>query len=425
MPSLEADPTRWLRADLPDGSAAAHTLQGRSILAGETGLPCAVIRQSALRHNSTWMRGFLERTGVTLAPHVKTSMAPGLMQRQLADGLDWLTVATVQQARVAIAAGARQVLIANQVVNDHDIGWLAAHDGTALQIFCFVDSLDGVQRLARGLSGLARGAPLGVLIEIGVDGGRAGVRNGEQALALARAIAAEPTLTLVGLAGYEGVYSPRDPAALPKVDAYLQGIVDSARAIIAAGLFEGRYDEGRFWLSAGGSKFFDRVAAVFAPADPGRPTRAVIRPGCYLYHDEGIYEQAMQLMLERSPLARELGNLAPAMELWGQVQSRPEAGLAIVSIGRREASYDGGLPIPRLRARAGIDRVARPLTGAHTSRLNDQHAFVEIAPETELAVGDLIGFGISHPCTVFDKWRGVFIVDDDYRVVDFVETCFG
>jgi D-serine deaminase-like pyridoxal phosphate-dependent protein len=39
-------------------------------------------------------------------------------------------------------------------------------------------------------------------------------------------------------------------------------------------------------------------------------------------------------------------------------------------------------------------------------------------------VGDRVGFGISHPCTAFDKWREVAIVDEDYNVVDTVSTYF-
>ena len=39
-------------------------------------------------------------------------------------------------------------------------------------------------------------------------------------------------------------------------------------------------------------------------------------------------------------------------------------------------------------------------------------------------VGDLVGLGISHPCTTFDKWQVVYVVDDDYAIVDAVKTFF-
>jgi D-serine deaminase-like pyridoxal phosphate-dependent protein len=44
--------------------------------------------------------------------------------------------------------------------------------------------------------------------------------------------------------------------------------------------------------------------------------------------------------------------------------------------------------------------------------------------DVDLAVGDLLRFGISHPCTAFDKWRDIPVVDDDYRVVDAYHTYF-
>ena len=39
-------------------------------------------------------------------------------------------------------------------------------------------------------------------------------------------------------------------------------------------------------------------------------------------------------------------------------------------------------------------------------------------------VGDLVGFGISHPCTAFDKWRVIPVVDDELRVTGAVRTFF-
>jgi len=38
--------------------------------------------------------------------------------------------------------------------------------------------------------------------------------------------------------------------------------------------------------------------------------------------------------------------------------------------------------------------------------------------------GDEVELGISHPCTTFDKWRWMPIVDEDYTVVDAIVTCF-
>jgi D-serine dehydratase len=66
-------------------------------------------------------------------------------------------------------------------------------------------------------------------------------------------------------------------------------------------------------------------------------------------------------------------------------------------------------------------RAAEP-TGWATTELNDQHAFLRGGAGLE--VGDLVGFGISHPCTAFDKWRVIPVVDDEMHVVDAIRTFF-
>jgi D-serine deaminase-like pyridoxal phosphate-dependent protein len=104
------------------------------------------------------------------------------------------------------------------------------------------------------------------------------------------------------------------------------------------------------------------------------------------------------------------------------VHSRPEPDLAIVGFGKRDVSYDMGLPRP-LTVR-GRDGVVRAAAGMEVFRLNDQHAYLRVPPGDGLAVGDLVGSGLAHPCTVFDKWRSIPVVDDDYRVVSAIRTYF-
>jgi len=41
-----------------------------------------------------------------------------------------------------------------------------------------------------------------------------------------------------------------------------------------------------------------------------------------------------------------------------------------------------------------------------------------------LAVGDMVAFGISHPCLTFDKWQVICMVDDDYNVTSAIKTFF-
>ena len=69
--------------------------------------------------------------------------------------------------------------------------------------------------------------------------------------------------------------------------------------------------------------------------------------------------------------------------------------------------------------------VAEAMPPGHSiTRLNDQHAFLRCPAGSPLAVGDLVGLGISHPCTTFDKWSLISVVNDTYDVVGAIRTFF-
>src|SRR5512147_542873 len=92
-PSQKGLPTRISAEDI--------AAQRWNILAGDLPFPVAALKQSALATNSQWMSDFIAATGISLAPHGKTTMAPRLFHRQIADGCWGITVATAQQAAVA------------------------------------------------------------------------------------------------------------------------------------------------------------------------------------------------------------------------------------------------------------------------------------------------------------------------------------
>jgi D-serine deaminase-like pyridoxal phosphate-dependent protein len=115
--------------------------------------------------------------------------------------------------------------------------------------------------------------------------------------------------------------------------------------------------------------------------------------------------------------------LRPALELWAQVLSRPEPGLALLGAGRRDAGFDQGLPVPLRIVRRGAASAVSTVNGEVTE-LNDQHAYLRLDETTALAPGDLVCLGISHPCTTLDKWRVIPVVSDDGRVTDTVHAFF-
>lgn len=400
-------------------------VQGWNILHADTSFPVAVLKTTALRHNLDWMRRFCERYRVTLAPHGKTTMCPQLFGAQLANGAWGITLANATQIQVAHRFGVRRVLLANQLVAPSDIRAILTllHGDPDFECIVLADSLAGVARLAEAvaLHPLSRALP--VLVELGLGGKRAGCRTPEAALTVARAIAGAPGLQLAGFEGYEGLLvtdERRDDLAA--VDAFLAQLVELVRAADDEGLFVG----AEILLSAGGSSYFDLVARGFgAVSGLSRPLRAVLRSGCYLTSDHGTYER---MIGELNTREGEHDGLRPALEVWAMVQSRPEPTLAILTMGKRDASYDADLPVPLLYHRPGPGTPHALPPECAIFKLNDQHAYLRLPDGhplcTELAVGDLVGCGISHPCTTFDKWPLLLGVDDDYQVRGAYNTFF-
>ncbi len=389
-----------------------------SIFDDDVAFPTAVLLDSALSHNSQSMMAFCDKAGVSLAPHGKTTMTPAIFARQIADGSWAITAASVWQAMQMRAAGVERVLIANQVVTPGELAWLARAINEGFQVYCYVDSVAGVEIMTDSLQQAGATKPLPVLLEIGVVGGRTGVRTLDEALVVAEAAANSPHLALTGTAGFEGIITGSETATAGElVDEFLDHIVEATHAVAAKGWFE---PTPEVIVTAGGSAFFDHVVDRFSRVAIDDPVRVVIRSGCYITHDDGGYDRSSPLGANKRI---EGTRFIPAIEVWGPVLSRPEPGRVIVGVGKRDVTSDGLLPLAKKVRRRGSDEVTG-ITPVRAVALNDQHAYVDIDPELGLAVGDLVGFGISHPCLTFDKWRSMAIVDDDYRVLEVANTTF-
>ncbi|KVV40162.1 amino acid deaminase [Burkholderia ubonensis] len=390
-----------------------------NLLAEDVSLPAAVLYEDRIEHNLKWMQAFVEEYGVKFAPHGKTTMAPQLFRRQLDAGAWGITLATAHQTQAAYHGGVRRVLLANQLVGRQNMtiiaGLLSDPD---FEFFCLVDSADGVDQLGRFFGNAKKS--LNVLLELGVPGGRTGVRDAAQRDAVLAALASYPdTLKLAGIELYEGVLKEEG-----EIRAFLQGAVALTRELAAAG----RFARTPAILSGAGSAWYDVVAEEFAKASGAGFAEVVLRPGCYLTHDVGIYKKAQTDVFARNPTARKMGEgLLPALQLWAYVQSVPEPNRAIVALGKRDSAFDAGLPEPARHFRPGRDSAPRDVAAAEgwaITGLMDQHAYLQIPPGADVKVGDMIAFDISHPCLTFDKWRQLLVLDPQFRVTEVVETFF-
>ena len=399
--------------------------RGWNLLAGDLPLPAAVIRTDVMAANSRWMADFLKGSGVLIAPHGKTTMSPQLFHRQIADGAWAITVATMQQMMVCRRFGINRVLMANQIVGRAAtraiVGELAADPD--FEFYALADTVEGVAAVADEARRKPLQRPVNLLLEAGMAGGRGGCRDVASALAVARAIAARaPWVALRGVEGFEGLVkgsTPRDRAA------QVAQFLDHLCAIATACQDESLFAPGPVILTAGGSAYYDLVIERLQRAGIANAV-IVTRSGCYLTHDSRMYRSAFAGVMERSATARALpGGLKPALQLWAHVQSRPEPGRAILTLGKRDAGHDAGLPVPELWYRPDTDGPPSALTGDHqVVEMNDQHAHMALPVDSPLRFGDMVGLGVSHPCTTFDKWQIIYLVDAACRVTGAIRTFF-
>jgi D-serine deaminase-like pyridoxal phosphate-dependent protein len=374
----------------PEGSTEGADLP-RDLFGGGFAWPVMVAKRTAIDHNIAAMAAYCAEHGFAHAPHGKTTMSPSLFDAQLRAGAWAITVATPHQLLTARKFGVPRVILANQLLDPGPIRWLASELAAGFACLSFVDSVESVRALA--------GVPLPVLIELGFTGGRAGCRTLEQVTEVAQAIAGTPGPTLAGLTAFEGMLpTPQDVAA------YLTRLREATLMLAGQGLLG-----ADVIVTAGGSAYFDVVARELG-GDwlPGHRLQIVLRSGAYVTHDH------------KDKAGRDM--FRPALELWAQVLSTPEPGLAIAGCGKRDAPHDEGLPVPLwIREPGGTLWDASACT---VTRLNDQHAYVQVPSAVRVRVGDLMCFGISHPCTAFDKWRVIPLVEDDYSVSGYLDTYF-
>lgn len=403
--------------------------RGMNLLRGDLPVPVAVLKRSALDNNLRAMKAYTERAGIKLAPHAKTTMCPQLFARQLEYGAWGLTVATMTQFKlchdVGHDIGLSRLILANQLVGEAEITGLARlwEQTPERAYYVLVDSLDGAKAISNGFARCPGAPPARLLIEMGMPHTRCGVRTREEGLALARAIKSLPRVELHGVEGYEGLivsdHAGRDAAA---VLGYLRTILQLCESLAAEKLFAA---PDQIVVSAGGSAYYDLVAHVLSSKPRG--IVPILRSGCYLTHDAGAYRRALTRIEDRA-IEGPAPHLVPALEVWSRVISRPQPDQAIVLMGKRDVSYDIDLPMARWWFRPGghPDHHGAPsaIDGLIVNKLNDQHAYLTVPAHADVAIGDLLGFDISHPCTTFDKWPLLMEVDDDYTVVGGLRTFF-
>ena len=364
--------------------------------------PIMVLKETALKQNIDRMARFCKSVGAELAPHVKTTMSPQIAQMQVSAGAYALTIANFWQAEIFRNYGFKKLIIANEILDPAAIEAISILNAkNKAEIIFYVDSLAGLDIIKKHTPSNGK---QNLFIEIGTDMGRGGVRDLDLAVAIAKNISEDDRLNLRGVTGFEGAVpnAARTEQGENSVTEFCKKIVEAAKRIY---LYKSSYE---FIISAGGSAYFDIVAKELSKFD--EPIILLLRSGGYVTHDSRYYEEIY-------PFKGSNDAFLPAIEVWAQIISAPEKGFGVLNLGKRDVGCDLHNPIPILKYDGKLSKFS-----GEVEKLNDQHGFLR--SNQNFAVSELIGLGISHPCTTFDKWRLIPLVNDNYDVVDCIHTFF-
>ena len=364
--------------------------------------PIMVLKEAAIKNNIAQMMSFCNSVDAQLAPHVKTTMSPQLAQMQVTAGANALTVANFWQGRIFLKHGFKNLIIANEVLDPTAIAEIAKiNKQKQAEIIFYVDSILALEIIQKHTPSEGE---QNLFIEIGTENGRGGVRELSLVAQLAQRIKADKRLNLIGVTGFEGAVpdAARGRRGEKKISKFCQKIV------AAAELAYPYKSDQQFVISAGGSAYFDIVARELNKFE--KPRRLLLRSGGYITHDHKYYEEIY-------PFASTDRSFQPAIEVWAQVISKPEKDFGVLNLGKRDIGNDLHNPFPI----KSYDGQVKSFS-AVIEKLNDQHGYLRGKQEFSLA--QLIGLGISHPCTTFDKWGLIPLVNDDYDLIDCLQTFF-
>lgn len=387
-------------------------------------LPALTLDETAYCHNRDFFLEYIRATGARIAPHAKTPMSADIAADLIEAGAWAATVANLQQAEAMLSHGISRILIANGLGGLRNAPRLAALQTKypESEIICIADSIAAVALLSAAAT--AAGSSIPVLVEVGA--GRSGARTFESADLVAQAILRDPMLVLRGVATYEGsVEGPTEMARIEGIDALLDFVsrvfLHLRRLAPADTLI----------ISAGGSLYFDRVIEALGPVvEEDTNAFLLLRSGAIFFYDHGIYRSGLAAMDRRGGLlvgkdrVSAENSFKPALKLWAEVLSVPEPGLAICGFGMRDVSFDQGMPVPLAIFRDGLLRTEYDRSSLSVIKLNDQHAFLRLEKPSTLSIGDVVAFGISHPCTCFDRWRQFYVLSSEERISGVCQTLF-
>ena len=288
--------------------------------------PCLILDLDALERNVIKMGEWAKQHGIRHRVHGKMhkSVDVARLQERLG-GACGVCCQKVSEAEVFARGGIRDILVSNQVRDPAKIARLARIPKFGSRAICCVDDPDNVADLSA--AACSHGTQIECLVEIDCGAGRCGVTDTQSVVAIAKALAAAPSLKFSGIQAYQGAmqhlenYEDRKA----KIEVAVEMVRDAVGALKAEGL-----DCDIVGGGGTGSYYFEGSSGVYNE----------LQCGSYAFMDADYGR-----ILDKGGNRIDRGEWANALFILTSVMSHAKADKAICDAGLKAQSVDSGLPV--------------------------------------------------------------------------------
>ncbi len=371
-------PTLGPLADKPH-VAAALALIGQPGSRDLIPTPAAVLDLDAFDRNVALMAGRAAAAGLALRPHAKSHKCAALAHRQIAAGAVGICCAKLAEAEAMAVAGIGAILVTSPIAGALSAQRAARLAATLPDFRIVIDHVDAATEL-----GATATSPIQVLIDVDPGLGRTGVHDPEQAAQVARAIAAQPNLKLIGVQCYGGQWQHM-AGANDRAAAVADGMV-RLNAVIAAIRATGAEVDV---ITGGGTGSF--------AADAAQGVLTEVQPGSFAFMDRD-YRDALKSDPD--------GAFEQSLTVATTVITDNHPKWVTVDGGLKAFSTDGPTPEPL------TPKVAR----SKFRFFGDEHGLLMRPEGQPLVRGERISFAPGHIDPTLDRYDLLHLVQGDVLV---------
>lgn len=359
--------------------AATRALIGQPGSRDRIPTPAAVLDLDAFDRNVAKMAARAKAAGLALRPHAKSHKCSAVAHRQIEAGAVGVCCAKLAEAEAMAAAGVGAILVTSPIAGFAQAERAARLAQEMADFRIVIDHPDGAAEL-----GAAAQGPIQVLIDVDPGMGRTGVHDAAQAVEVARAIAGQPNLTLIGVQCYGGHWQHIEganarAAAVADGMAYLSGVIAALRQAGADIQV----------VTGGGTGTFE--------ADAAQGVLTEVQPGSFAFMDRE-YRDA----LKEDPD----GAFEQALTIAATVISANHPKWVTVDAGLKAFATDGPLPM-----------ALTPKFGGSAYRFfGDEHGMLMRPEGQEVARGERVDFVPPHIDPTLDRYDVIHFVRGDVLV---------